>query len=79
METNNFKTFECFGLVKNKETEKVQIVFGNFLISEKTFNNYESAKKYIRQKPWELIINVSNAIRMFNHESEEQKNKGTKK
>ena len=32
-----------------------RIIIGNQIASEKTFKNFEEAKNYINEKPWELF------------------------
>lgn len=49
-----------FLIVKQKNMYIVAI--GNNIISNKQFKTAAEAKKYIKDKPWELIINVAALI-----------------
>lgn len=40
-----------------KKDDKIIIVLGNAIISEKQFTTFKEAKSYIDSKPYELIIN----------------------
>lgn len=55
----NFKKSceDLYGLVLD-EQKKVRIVTGNAVVSSKQFDTYEEADQYIKEKPYELIINT---------------------
>lgn len=66
--TENYGEF--FTLIEHEG--KVKIATGRAIISKLTFDNMKDAKKYIDQKPWELIINlvcyVNDQIKQLNKE-----------
>lgn len=41
-----------------KINNKVRIVVGRNIISEKEFDKFKEAQKYLDQKPWEIIVNL---------------------
>lgn len=41
-----------------ESTTKFSIAVNNQIVSEKTFSTIEQAEKYIKSRPWDLIINL---------------------
>lgn len=41
------------------ENKTFEIAVGQEIISEKKFNSYDEAQRYIGSKPWEIIINLA--------------------
>ena len=64
---------ELFNLVKDHEN-KVRICLGMTCVSLKKFNTFEDADKYIKTKPYELLINSMFAVIQFNKEHENENN-----
>lgn len=59
---------ELFNLVK---TDKgVIICVGNNKVSAKSFKTFAQADKYIAERPYEILINVSILIQKMSHEKE---------
>lgn len=52
---------EIFRVVKEGE-ENAMITFAGKKATEKTFKTVEEAKKYIRKKPWDLILTIVAAM-----------------
>lgn len=51
---------ECFGIVTDpKNKSKFCIVVGNHLASQIEFDSVDAAKKYIKEKPYELIMAIA--------------------
>lgn len=61
-QTNDFRVRDIagtpFAIVENIDTHKCKIVMGNQLLHAGEFPNYEKAITYIKNKPWELIVNT---------------------
>lgn len=59
---------QIFTLVtKNGQT---QIAVSNYIVSRMTFDSIAKAKKYIDNKPWELIINASCCLNEINNKKQ---------
>ena len=43
----------------NSDNDKFVICLGQFKVSEIDFPTKEAAKKYLRSKPWEIIVNTA--------------------
>ena len=54
--------------------EKWQIVLGNYKVSASQFDDEKSAIKYIRSKPWELILTTIASYLELINEIKNQKN-----
>lgn len=51
---------ECFGIVNDpKDAKKLRIVVGNHCASAIEFDSVAAAKKYIDEKPYELIMAIA--------------------
>lgn len=46
-----------FTIAENEN--KFYVLVQNYVVSEKTFDKLKDAERYIKSKPWELIINVT--------------------
>ena len=60
-------------LIIEKETDEnktFEIAIGQDIISEKKFNSYDEAQRYIGSKPWEIIINLACLIYQIEKENE---------
>lgn len=66
------KNAEIFNLVKDKEG-KIRITVGKFVVSNKKFDTFEQAEKYVNSKPWELIINTSQVVNYYENTKETAK------
>lgn len=51
------KVDEIFRLVKDKNG--VKITCGNYLVSKKVFKSFNEAEDYLRQRPYEILINCT--------------------
>lgn len=67
---------QIFHLVKDKEG-KINIIVGNYRVSQKKFDSFEQAEEYIGTKPYELIFTTCNV--MTNTIIENEKTKQTAK
>ena len=47
-----------FSIIENTENQKCMIAVGNAIIVDKEFENENEAAKYIKDKPWDLILNT---------------------
>lgn len=56
----NYKEVEPFNIIE-KDGE-IFIVFGNSIVSNKRFKNFEEAENYINSKPYEIIFATTCAI-----------------
>lgn len=51
------KVDQTFNLVKiNNE---IKIAIGNYQISRRTFKSFQAAEDYLRQRPYEILINTT--------------------
>lgn len=62
-----------FGLAKIND--KVKITLGENLISNKEFDTFEDAEKYIESKPYELILNSAVVLLKFTQNNEKEQTK----
>lgn len=69
------KICDCFTMVKD-QNGKVFIAVGEFKISNKSFDTFDQAERYIGTKPYEIIINL---IGLAIYEKEKKTSKGTKR
>lgn len=64
MESENFEMQRTedgiFALVKKDSI--VRVVCGNFVVSQKEFDSFESALDYVNSKPYEIILNSALAL-----------------
>lgn len=49
-------------IVTENENKEFQIIMGNQIASDKKFKTLQTAKEYIRNKPWELLITATCVI-----------------
>lgn len=49
---------------------KYYILVQNYIVSEKTFDTFKQAERYMNSKPWELIINVTSLTQKLIKENE---------
>lgn len=55
--TMQSKNERMFYFVKDKDG-KIVICVGGYAMSEKRFDDFEHAERYVSSKPWELIVNL---------------------
>lgn len=66
---------ELFALVRDNN-KNVRIVMGENLISNAKFKTYKQADEYIKQKPYEILVNMNVTIlkHMLNENKEKKSN-----
>lgn len=65
------KNEKIFALVKD-ETGKIVVCAGGYAVSERKFDTYEQADRYIATKPYEIIINLFYILNKKNNETPKQ-------
>lgn len=68
------KQFEFFTLVELKESE-VAILCGKYAVTKERFKTFEEATKYLKRKPYEVIVNLINLC--IDYEKEHTTNNNT--
>lgn len=54
------RVFDVFTLVTKEE--QTSIVFGDYLVTEKTFTSEKAAEEYLAKKPWDVTLSCMAAV-----------------
>ena len=66
LENDKYEVYQLgetpFSIVSFKNEERVRIAIGMKVASLKDFSSITEALKYIKEKPWELVISIAYSI-----------------